>query len=77
MTDHSTLPSGIFPELLTERELEILGLIAKGFSNREIAAKLIYSLGTVKWYVHQIYGKLGVGSRIQAIARARELNLLL
>ncbi|MEZ4671934.1 MAG: LuxR C-terminal-related transcriptional regulator [Anaerolineae bacterium] len=61
---------------LTEREQEILGLLAAGLSNREIAAKLVFSLGTVKWYANQIYGKLGVGSRTQAIARARELHIL-
>ncbi len=61
---------------LTERELEILRLIAAGRSNREIAAALYLALGTVKWYVNQIYGKLQVASRTQAVARARELNLL-
>lgn len=64
-----------FSDSLTERELEILRLVANGFSNREIARKLIFSLGTVKWYLHQIYSKLGVSSRTQAVARARELNL--
>ena len=68
----STEPS----QTLTKRELEILSLIADGFSNRDIAGKLIFSVGTVKWYAHQIYGKLGVSSRTQAIARAKELNLL-
>ncbi len=61
---------------LTERELEVLGLTAQGLSNREIAEKLVFSVGTVKWYLNQIYGKLHVGSRTQAIARARELHLL-
>ena len=63
-------------QILNERERQILHLIAKGLSNREIAANLIFSVGTVKWYVHQIYDKLDVGSRTQAIDRARELNLL-
>jgi len=62
--------------ILNDRELQILGLIAKGLSNREIATNLIFTVGTVKWYLHQIYDKLGVGSRTQAIDRARELNLL-
>ena len=62
--------------ILTERELQVLGLIADGFSNRAIAENLIFSVGTVKWYVHQIHSKLGVNSRTQAIARARELQLL-
>ena len=51
-------------------------LIAKGLSNREIADKLFLSVGTVKWYLTHIYGKLGVEGRALAILRARELNLL-
>lgn len=61
---------------LTSREIEILGLIAAGHSNREIAETLVLSLGTVKWYVNQVYSKMGVASRTQAIARGRELGLL-
>ncbi len=61
---------------LTTRETEVLALLANGLSNREIADQLVFSLGTVKWYVNQIYSKLGVGSRTQAVVRARELNLL-
>ncbi len=61
---------------LTPREQEVLCLLASGLSNREIAEKLVFSLGTVKWYVNQIYSKLGVGSRTQAIVRANELQLL-
>jgi non-specific serine/threonine protein kinase len=63
-------------EPLTERELEILRLIAEGLSNREIAQELVLALGTVKWYNKQIYSKLGVHSRTQAVARAREVGLL-
>lgn len=63
-------------EPLTDRELEVLHLIAEGLTNRQIADELIISLGTVKWYTAQIYGKLGVSSRTQAVARARELALL-
>jgi predicted ATPase/DNA-binding CsgD family transcriptional regulator len=63
-------------EPLTEREREILYQIAAGRSNQEIAGQLIFSIGTVKWYTSQIYGKLGVKSRTQAIARARELGLI-
>jgi non-specific serine/threonine protein kinase len=62
-------------EPLTDRELEILRLIAEGLSNREIARKLVVALGTVKWYNKQIYSKLGVHSRTQAVARAREVGL--
>ena len=61
---------------LTERELEVLRLIAEGMSNQQIAAKLILAIGTVKFYASQIYSKLQVENRIQALARARELNLL-
>jgi predicted ATPase/DNA-binding CsgD family transcriptional regulator len=60
---------------LTERELEILRLIADGLSDREIAQKLVISLGTVKWYNKQIYSKMGVHSRTQAVAQAREAGL--
>ena len=63
-------------EPLSERELQVLRLVAAGLSNREIADQLIISLGTVKSHVHNIYGKLGVRNRAQAIARARELKLL-
>jgi LuxR family transcriptional regulator, maltose regulon positive regulatory protein len=63
-------------ELLTRREHNLLGLLAEGNSNREIAQRLFLSLDTVKKYVSTIYGKLGVRSRTQAIARARALNLI-
>ena len=61
---------------LTERELEILCLLADGFSTKEVSQQLFLSVGTVRWYLNQIYSKLSVHSRIQAIARARELKLL-
>lgn len=63
-------------EPLTDRELEVLGLIAQGLTNQQIADELVISVGTVKFYTSQIYGKLGVNSRTQAVARARELGLL-
>nr|MBA3874885.1 protein kinase [Anaerolineae bacterium] len=63
-------------ELLTQREQEILQLIVDGNSNKEIAQRLTVTLSTIKWYVNQIYAKLGVRSRVQAMVRARELNLL-
>jgi predicted ATPase/DNA-binding CsgD family transcriptional regulator len=63
-------------EALKEREIDILRLMAEGLSNREIAQELYISLETVKWYNKQMYAKLDVGSRTQAIARARELGLL-
>jgi len=62
------------PNPLTERELEILHLLATGLTNREIAEALVLTPGTVRWYLNQIYSKLHVKSRTQAIIRARELN---
>jgi DNA-binding CsgD family transcriptional regulator len=70
----ATVPPLIEP--LTEREQEVMQLLAEGLSNQEIADRLIVAIGTVKWYTRQIYGKLGVQSRTQAIAHARHLNLL-
>src|SRR5262249_18451028 len=61
---------------LSEREIEILRLLADGFSTNEAAQQLYLSTGTVRWYLKQIYSKLDVHSRVQAIARARELKLL-
>jgi ATP/maltotriose-dependent transcriptional regulator MalT len=71
----SGFPSTGYGETFSGREKEILSLIAEGFSNHTIAQKLYLSLATVKWYNKQIYGKLGVSSRTQAIARAREVGL--
>ena len=65
-----------FIEPLSERELEVLRLIAAGLSNREIAERLFLALSTVKVHTRNIYGKLGVHSRTQAVTRARELGLL-
>ena len=63
-------------EPLSERELEVLGLIADGLSNREIAVELVIAMTTVKKHASNIFGKLGVRSRTQAVARARELDLI-
>lgn len=63
-------------EPLSERELEIARLVAAGDSNREIAARLFITEGTVKNHVTNILGKLGVRDRTQAAIRARELGLL-
>ncbi len=65
-----------FVESLSERELEVLHHIAKGYSNQEIAQKLIVSLYTVKSHARNIYGKLGVKSRTEAAAKARLYGLL-
>ena len=63
-------------EPLSDRELQVLGLIAAGLANREIADELVIAQGTVKRHINHIYGKLGVLRRTQAIARARELALI-
>ncbi len=60
----------------TKREGEILLLLAEGLSDREIADRLVMTINTVKWYNRQIYRILGVGSRTQAISRARELHVI-
>jgi LuxR family maltose regulon positive regulatory protein len=69
-------PSSALVEPLSQRELEVLGLVARGLTNREIAERLFITVGTVKTHVHNIYGKMGVRGRTQAAARARELGLL-
>ncbi len=63
-------------ELLTQREQEILQRIVDGLSNKEIAAELFVTVHTVKWHIKQLYKKLRVRSRVQAIVRARELDLI-
>jgi len=63
-------------ESLSDRELEVLQLIAEGLTNKEIAARLYLSPGTVKVHAHNIYGKLGVSGRTQAVAKARSLDIL-
>jgi len=54
----------------------VLRLIAEGHANQEIADRLVVALSTVKTHINNIYGKLGVQSRTQAVARARALGLL-
>ena len=61
---------------LSKRELEILNLLAQGHSNQEIAAKLFVSLSTVKTHIQNIFEKLDVKRRIQAVEKARNLNLI-
>jgi ATP/maltotriose-dependent transcriptional regulator MalT len=63
-------------EPLSEREIEVLRLIAAGLSNQEIADRLVIAQGTVKRHINNIYGKLQVGSRTQAVAAARDLHIL-
>jgi LuxR family maltose regulon positive regulatory protein len=71
-------PAGVEPlaEPLSERELEVLRLVAAGMKNAEIAKDLFVVVGTIKSHLNSIYRKLGVSSRTQALSRARELGLL-
>ncbi len=63
-------------EPLTSRELDVLGLLADGLSNQEIADHLMIAKGTVKYYTNQIYGKLQVRNRNRAVILAQELKLI-
>ncbi len=67
---------GILVEPLSDREMEVLRLVAAGRSNRDIADELCLAMGTVKKHVYNIYGKLGSRRRTEAVIRARELGLL-
>ena len=69
-------PAQPLAEPMTGRELDILRLIVAGLSNDEIAERLVLSRTTIKWYTRQIYSKLDVHSRLQAIERAEQLHLL-
>jgi LuxR family maltose regulon positive regulatory protein len=64
------------PEPLSQRELEVLRLVAAGKSNQEISRQLFVTVDTVKKHLTHVFGKLGVRSRTQAVARARELGLI-
>ena len=63
------------PSLLTEREVDVLCLLAEGISNKQIAERLVVAPSTVKQHLKNIYGKLDVHNRTQAVARGRELGL--
>jgi LuxR family maltose regulon positive regulatory protein len=71
-----SLDQPVLIDPLTERELEILRMIAEGHSNQDIAEKLVITLGTVKAHISHIYTKLDVRSRTQAISKADQLHLL-
>jgi LuxR family maltose regulon positive regulatory protein len=68
--------SSALAEPLSEAELKVLRLVALGLSNREIAERLVITVGTTKWHLNQIYGKLHVRNRTEAVALARQLQLL-
>ena len=72
----SASQSTLYVDPLTERELEVLYLVAAGLTNQEIANELVVSLGTIKTHINHIYRKLDAHSRTQAVARARELKLI-
>ncbi|UCC52862.1 MAG: hypothetical protein JSV68_02630, partial [Anaerolineaceae bacterium] len=72
----SHAPESDLIEPLSERELEVLQLIAQGLTNREIGERLFLSLNTVKAHTRNIYGKLDIHNRTQAVSRARALGIL-
>jgi LuxR family maltose regulon positive regulatory protein len=74
--DTEAPPSTALIEPLTERELQVLRLMADGATNQEIAHELVLAVNTVKKHTSNIFGKLGVSNRAQCIARARELSFL-
>jgi LuxR family maltose regulon positive regulatory protein len=74
--DHPFASDSEWIEPLSERELEVLQLIAEGLSRQEIASQLVLSLNTVKTHARNIYSKLGVNNQMQAVGRARGLGLL-
>jgi ATP/maltotriose-dependent transcriptional regulator MalT len=76
MADIQTDVVSRLPEPLTDREREILACLAEGLSNQEIVLRLHLALRTVKWYNSQIYSKLGVSKRQEAVERAAKLGLL-
>jgi DNA-binding NarL/FixJ family response regulator len=69
---HEPKPAPVATEALAPREREILELVANGYANKEIADKLTITLSTVCWYLHEIYKKLHVQSRVQAVNKLRQ-----
>ena len=63
-------------DALSARELEVLSLLSEGLSNKEAAARLFVSVRTIKWHASNIYAKLNVASRTQALARAKQVGIL-
>jgi LuxR family maltose regulon positive regulatory protein len=70
------LASSSLAEPLSERELEVLRLLAAGYKYKEVAERLVISMNTVRSHTKNVYSKLNVNNRTQAIARAKELNML-
>lgn len=76
LLSHMSHPAGDLTEPLTPRESEVLALVAKGLPNRDISAKLFISERTVKFHVSSLLAKLNAENRTEAVARAREKDLL-
>jgi LuxR family maltose regulon positive regulatory protein len=76
VTDQQDQANAKLIEPLSDRELEVLHLIASGLTNQEIASRLFLTVNTVKVHAHNIYGKLAVNNRTQAVAQARALRIL-
>jgi LuxR family maltose regulon positive regulatory protein/serine/threonine-protein kinase PknK len=75
--DHHSSPTGLTPnDPLTAREIDILRLLERGLSNKEIARNLSVTINTVKWYLKSIYMKLGVARRGEAVSEARRRSIL-
>ena len=75
--ENFVLDTSLVAELeLSKRELEILGLLAQGHSNQEIATRLFISISTVKTHIQNLFEKLDVKRRIQAVEKAKRLNLI-
>jgi LuxR family maltose regulon positive regulatory protein len=71
----ATTPIQLLIEPLSEREIEVLKLIEAGLSNQEIGSRLFISMGTVKRHISNIYSKLDVKNRTQAISKGKELRI--
>jgi LuxR family maltose regulon positive regulatory protein len=71
-----TANTQILVEPLSQREIEVLGLMAEGYKYKEIAKRLVVSINTVRHHTRNLYGKLEANNRAQAIGKAKELNIL-
>ncbi len=75
-TEDVPSPAATLVEPLSGTQIEILGQLDRGLTNQEIADRLAITVGTTKWHLNQIFGKLQVRNRVEAVAKARELRLL-
>jgi LuxR family maltose regulon positive regulatory protein len=75
-TNEQAIQSSNLVEPLTERELEVLHLLAGGLTYAQVADHLVVSVNTVRYHIKGIYGKLGVEKQVHAVERGRELGLL-